>query len=247
MIATTEDAFLGGRLKITQPKQGYRAATDPVFLAAATPANSGQSVLELGCGVGTASICLGHRVPNLELMGIEIQAQYAALARENFTANGIAGTILEGDVEAMPDDLRAMSFDCVMANPPFFAAHAHTPSPYQGKDLANRAEDPVAWIDAGLKRLKPGGWLTLIHRTEHLADVLVALKVRAGDIAIKPLAARVRKPANRVLLKAKKASKGPLTLHPPFIIHCGEKHVDGPEGYTDEAQAVLRTGKSLEF
>ena len=52
------DAFLGGRLRIWQPRAGYRAGIDPVMLAAAVPARPRQSVLELGCGAGTASLCL---------------------------------------------------------------------------------------------------------------------------------------------------------------------------------------------
>ncbi|MEM6466501.1 MAG: methyltransferase, partial [Pseudomonadota bacterium] len=42
------DAYLGGRVQITQPAKGYRAGTDPVLLAAAVPALAGQTVLELG-------------------------------------------------------------------------------------------------------------------------------------------------------------------------------------------------------
>ncbi|KAB2877432.1 MAG: methyltransferase, partial [Albidovulum sp.] len=42
----TADAFLGGRLTIAQPRAGYRAAADPVLLAAAVPARAGQAVLE---------------------------------------------------------------------------------------------------------------------------------------------------------------------------------------------------------
>jgi len=34
----THDLFLNGQLKITQPSDGYRAATDPVFLAASISA-----------------------------------------------------------------------------------------------------------------------------------------------------------------------------------------------------------------
>ncbi|WP_370553443.1 hypothetical protein [Falsirhodobacter sp. alg1] len=40
----TEDGFLDGRLRILQPRDGYRAATDPVFLAAAVPAKQGDLV-----------------------------------------------------------------------------------------------------------------------------------------------------------------------------------------------------------
>ena len=54
MSEIVEDAFLGERLRIRQPATGYRAGSDPVFLAASVPALPGQSVLELGTGAGTA-------------------------------------------------------------------------------------------------------------------------------------------------------------------------------------------------
>ena len=37
----TEDALLGGRVVLRQPAAGYRAAIDPVLLAAAVPARGG--------------------------------------------------------------------------------------------------------------------------------------------------------------------------------------------------------------
>ena len=67
----TRDAFLGGLVHLWQPRSGYRAGVDPVLLAATIPAVSGQRVLELGCGVGAAVLCLGARVAGLELVGVE--------------------------------------------------------------------------------------------------------------------------------------------------------------------------------
>ena len=77
MSETREDAFLGGRLTIRQPVRGYRAGADPVFLAAAVAAKPGERVLELGCGVGTALLCLGARVAGLDLTGVERQGDLA--------------------------------------------------------------------------------------------------------------------------------------------------------------------------
>ena len=71
----TRDAFLDGRLHLWQPRRGYRAATDPVLLAAFTPAKSGERVLELGCGAGAAALCLAVRVPGLDLHGLELQPE----------------------------------------------------------------------------------------------------------------------------------------------------------------------------
>lgn len=247
MNDTTTDAFLNGKLQIIQPKQGYRAATDPVFLAAFAPIKSQESVLELGCGVGTASLCLGARVPGLALTGVEIQAHYAALARQNVIANAIPMTVVEGDVENFPASVREISFDHLIANPPYFEADAHSASPVKGKDIANRAADPSAWISHGLKRLKPGGWITVIQRSTHLAGLLSGLQNRTGDITILPLASRTGRPADRVLIRARKGSKGKLVLLPHFVIHDGDHHVDGSQGYSPAAEVILRAGRSFEF
>ena len=97
----TEDAFLDGRARLLQPRKGYRAATDPVFLAAAVAARPGDWVLDIGCGAGAAAACLAARVPGLKLHGLELQPPYAALARRNLPE----ATVWEGDLFAPPDEL----------------------------------------------------------------------------------------------------------------------------------------------
>ena len=94
----SDDKFIGGRLHLWQPLRGYRAATDPVFLAAACPAAAGESVLDLGCGAGAAALCLAVRVPEVVLSGLEVQPDYAMLARRNAERNGIVMDVVEGDL-----------------------------------------------------------------------------------------------------------------------------------------------------
>ena len=98
----THDAFLCGKLHLWQPRKGYRAATDPVLLAAACPALPGQSVLDMGCGVGAAALCLAARVPDLRLYGLELQPDYAELARRNAIENGLPMQVECGDLAHMP-------------------------------------------------------------------------------------------------------------------------------------------------
>ena len=240
------DRFHGGMLAIWQPRSGYRAATDAVLLAAAVPARAGQSALELGCGAGVALLALGKRVAGLGLAGVERQPLYAALARRNADENGLAAQISGADLTALPADLRARRFDHVLMNPPFFPADA-PPARDAGRDAAQREETPLAaWIDAGLRRLKPGGHLTLIHRSERLPDILSALDGRAAA-SVRPITAREGRAAGRVLVLARKGARSPFRLLAPLVMHEGAAHPGDHDHFTDRAHAILRAGAALDW
>lgn len=238
------DSFLGGRLRIWQPKQGYRAAMDPVLLAAACPAQPGQSVLELGCGAGVAVLCLAARVPGVSVAGVEIQPDYAELARRNAAGNGVALEVTEADIAHLPAGLRTRSFDHVIANPPYYPAQAGTAARDAGRERALREETPLSlWFEVALRRLKSGGWLTMIQSADRLGDML-ALK-GAGSITILPVAPRTGREASRVILRARKGGRAPLRLLAPFILHAGDRHERDGESFTPAAQAVLRAGSGI--
>jgi tRNA1(Val) A37 N6-methylase TrmN6 len=241
----SDDKFLMGRLRLLQPRQGYRAATDPVLLAAACPARAGQMVLDLGCGAGAAALCLSARVPQVRLWGLERQPAYAALARENAERNGVVLQVAEGDLTDMPAALR-IDFDHVIANPPWYPPGG-TPSPDAGRAAALQIETPLAdWIAAAARRLRPGGWLTLICGVDGLPALLGALSPALGSAAVLPLAAREGRPALRVILQARKGGRGAFRLLAPFILHRGAAHDGDREAYTPAANSVLRGGESLE-
>lgn len=244
MTETREDGFLDGRLRIAQPTRGYRAGADAVMLAAACPARAGQAVLELGCGAGVASLCLGWRVPDLRLTGIEIQPDYADLARHNAATNNIPLSVVTGDLASPPSDVRDASFDHVIANPPFFQGGTAALDP--GRAIARQEYTPLeGWIDAGLRRLLPGGTLTLIQRADRLDSVICALSGRAGAITVLPVAARKGREAGRVLLTARKGGRAPLRLLAPFVMHGAARHDTDAEDLTHAAQAVLRRGEPI--
>lgn len=240
----SDDKFLCGRLRLLQPLKGYRAATDPVLLAAACPAEPRQSVLDLGCGAGAATLCLGHRVPGLALAGLELQPAYADLARRNADRNGIAVEVHEGDLARMPSALRH-DFDHVIANPPYYHAGG-SPSPVAARARAMQVETPLsAWVSAATRRLRPGGWLTLICGADGLPEVLAALPPKLGSAAVLPLAPREGRPAPRVIVQARKGGRAPFRLLAPFVIHAGAAHDGDRESYTPAANAVLRDGADL--
>lgn len=244
----TRDAFLGGRLTLAQPVRGYRAGVDPVLLASAVDARPGQSVLELGCGTGAAMLCLATRVPKLELHGVEMQPGYVALCRANAQANGIAANLHEGDVRALPPVLRGLSFDHVIANPPYFDRTTGQASAAPDKDLAFAGDTPLAdWIDAAARRLRPKGWLTLIQKAHRLPDLLRALDDRMGSVSVTPITGRGGRPADRVLLRARKGGRAPFVLTAPVALHAGDSHLQDAEDYTPAIRAVLRNAAPFPF
>ncbi len=237
--------FLGGRVRLWQPRSGYRAGVDPVLLAASVPAQAGQSVLELGCGAGAAIQCLMARVPHLKATGVELQAGYADLARRNSEQNA-AITVVEADLNALPNDLRQEQFDHVIANPPYYRAGAHSPATDAGRQIALGEDTPLEdWINVAARRLAPRGYLHMIQRADRLPDMLAGCAGRLGSIQVLPLAPRVDRGAELVVLRARKGGRAAFRLHAPLILHLGEQHVEDGESYTPVVSAVLRDAADL--
>ena len=241
----TADRLLDGRVQLRQPADGYRVALDPVLLAAAVTALPDDMVLDAGCGTGAAALCLLARVPGCRVAGLERAADVAAIAGLNAAANEASArlTPLVGDLADPPAELRAQSFDHVMSNPPFFPVAAGTPSPQPGREQA-RAESLglPQWIDACLRRLRPGGWLTMIHRAERVDELCAALVGRAGETSLLPLWPRADAPlARRLLVRSRKGARGSARLLRGLVLH----EADGR--YTPAAEAVLRHGQALSW
>src|ERR1700750_2957588 len=97
-IEFTEDAFLGGQLRLRQPRTGHRAGHDAMLLAAATTARPGDRVADFGAGVGAAGLAVARRVPSARIVLIEIDEALAALARQNAAANAIDAEVIAIDV-----------------------------------------------------------------------------------------------------------------------------------------------------
>lgn len=242
MSEISEDRLLDGRILLRQPVDGYRAAIDPVLLAASVPAASGEMILDLGSGVGAASLCLASRVAGCRIFGLELQPALVTLARQNIEINAMTGRIeaMIGTLQQPPPRLAPGSFHHVMTNPPFHPGEG-TASPTGGKDLANREGevDLPHWLRFAVNMLRPKGTLLMIYRADRLDDLLAALHRKVGAIILTPLWPKRGRPAKRVLLQARKGVAGPLSLAPGMVLH----EEDGR--YTHDAEDILRRGRGF--
>ena len=222
----TEDAFLGGQLRLRQPRSGHRAGHDAMLLAAATLARSGDRVVDFGAGVGAAGLAVARRVPGIELVLVEIDSGLAGLARGNAASNAIAADVVVLDLTAAADvfaaaGLPADSVDVVLMNPPFNDSVRHRASPDRQRKIAHVATSSTleSWIHAGRRILKSGGVLTLIWRADGLAEVLAALDRGFGSLDILPVHSDAATPAIRLLVRARKGGKAPTRLYAALMLN----------------------------
>ena len=222
----TEDAFLGGQLRLRQPKSGHRAGHDAMLLAAATPARAGDRVVDFGAGVGAAGLAVARRVPGIGLVLVEIDAGLAELARGNAAANGLLADVVVLDVNSDASTFAAAgllpdSADVVLMNPPFNDQARHRASPDKAREIAHVATPATlaGWIHASRRILKSGGVLSLIWRADGLAEVLAALDRGFGSLAILPVHGDPAAPAIRVLIRAIKGGRAPAELHPALMLN----------------------------
>src|SRR5258708_26593439 len=215
-----EDALLGGRVRVLQPRRGYRVAVDALLLAAAIDAAAGQHILDLGAGVGAVGLCLAARVRGCSVVGVEVQPVLAGLAERNATLNGMSErvrTIIHDLAQPLPSDLG--KFDHVATNPPYLAAAVADPSPDPSKALATvqSSADLARWLAVATAAPKPAGSVTVIHRSDRLEELVDHFeRLGWGDISLQrlPPAQRVLVPAPLVAV-SRPPEAPPLILHPP--------------------------------
>jgi tRNA1(Val) A37 N6-methylase TrmN6 len=222
----TEDAFLGGRLRLRQPKSGHRAGHDAMLLAAATLARPGDRVVDFGAGVGAAGLALATRISGIQIVLIEIDEALAELARGNAAANRIEAKIIAMDLASGAEafagaGLAPDSVDVVLMNPPFNDSKRHRSSPDKNREVAHVADAATleSWIHAARRILKSAGVLTLIWRADGLAEVLAALDRGFGSLAILPIHGNAATPAIRVLIRAIKGGRAPTALYPGLMLN----------------------------
>lgn len=247
----SDDEFLNGKVKLRQPKKGYRAGNDALLLAAALPNITGE-MLEVGAGVATPSICylarLGEYASETQITAVEKFDDVAELARLNTERNGFADRleVLSADIfesaAAMEKlGLKSDSFDHVYSNPPFFDSARGKVSANDYKALAHSMshDELEKWLIFMVRVLKNKACLTIIYPMEHLYSVLKMLENRVGDLRIRPIFSKYDAPATRFLLRGKKGSRSPLQMLPDLVL----RHDDGQ--VTDFAEGVLRRGDAI--
>jgi tRNA1Val (adenine37-N6)-methyltransferase len=231
----TLDAFYHGRVRVLQPKKGYRFSVDAPLLADFIRTREGDEALEIGTGSGIIALLLSVK-PFKRVTALEIQPGLAGLARRNVALNGLGDRIevVEGDLRTYEP---GRAFDLIFSNPPYIKGATGFLSASAERSAAkHELHGTIADVMARTAAwLAPGGRAAFVYPERRRADLLAA----AGEagLAVRRLRfvhPREGAPANLFLIElARGEGVGEPELMPPLVIFC-------PAGdYTAAAQSVF--------
>jgi FkbM family methyltransferase len=247
---SSEDLFLGEALVVRQPRNGYRAGTDAVLLAASIgPESVGTGpILDVGSGVGVVGLCVAARCPRASVVLLEREPNLVALARHNIERNGLAMrvSVVQADIARASGALdeagiASETFAIVLANPPYHEEGRSTAAESRLKAAAHQMPQDAleTWARFMNRMAAPGGQVAMIHKTEALPRILAAFDGRFGGISVLPIHARAAESAIRVIVTGIKGSRAPISIKPGLILH-------GPDqAFLPEIEAVFRYGAAL--
>ena len=198
-------------------------STDSVLLADFVRLSGMGRGIDLGCASGILMLLLLQRSQRLEMTGLELLENAAALARENLAVNGWSerGQVLTGDIRSARELFRPGCFDLVISNPPYFPAGSGAVSPDPGRALARSEQgcsleelcDAAAWL------CREGGRFCLVHKPEQLSRLFCVLSARGLEPKrLRLVCPRPASPASLVLIEARRAGRPGLVIEPDLIL-----------------------------
>ena len=223
-------------MKLFQLKDGYRYNSDSLFLWDFARKNcsfkASQSLLDVGCGCGILGLLLARDF-NCALSCIDIQPQNCELAQINAGANDIKASIICADFfkdwesgnsagnskensagnSAGNFGIPSQGFERIICNPPFYDFGGENKNAHKNTSRNASSFDISAFASKCSKLLAPKGELVLCYDAR-LIDRLLQALLQAGlkPIKLAFLHSKPSKPANVVLVVAKKGAKSPLCV-----------------------------------
>jgi len=217
----TRDTLLRGRVKLLQPRHGFRSSLDPVLLAGFVAPPFGR-FLDIGCASGALSFLLLAHDEAATGVGVELQPRLAALAARGRLDNGFSDRlqVVAGDVRAR-GTVAAGTFDLVATNPPFRPLGTGVLPPLSEKALANHEVSLALaeWLDVAALALRDGGRLATVFPFDRWDDLRAGLSARGFcAVRFRPVVARADDVPHRILVEARRAP-GAAIAEPPLVVH----------------------------
>jgi tRNA1(Val) A37 N6-methylase TrmN6 len=214
------DLFLDGRLKLIQPKEGYRFSIDAVLLSLFATIRPGDVVIDLGTGCGVVPLILLMTKPVGHVFGLDVQEGLISLAARNARLNGLEKRmgVVRGDIRHRP--FAPGIANLVVCNPPYRKMKSGRINPDPQKAIARHEimTSPDDFLRAAATLLIKKGRFALVYPAVRLAEMLVRLR----RFNLEPKRLRIHYPdlesnAKLALVEAVLGGRPGLEILPPLL------------------------------
>lgn len=214
------------KITLIQKKDGLTFGTDAFLLASFIKPMPRGTAVELGTGTGIISLLLAARERFAKIKALEIQKDFADLARRNVTLNQ-----MESKIDILCKDATKVSAleiggeaDVVFTNPPYMKTDSGRRNESDYKYIARHevCGDIKDFCAAGFRLLKHGGKFYAVWRPDRLTDLICAMREnRLEPKAITFVHADIKSPPSMMLVSAIKGGASGVTLTPPLVLYDG--------------------------
>ena len=150
------------KFSVKQSKKVFRVGTDAVLLGALTNIHDAQKILEVGTGTGIISLMVAQRNTSAEITALDISAEAAELAAENFENSPFHSRLKSINTD-FKDFKNSGVFDLIFSNPPYFEKNGSL------KDIVARQQTELSFeelLTKSSKILSKKGQISVIIPTE---------------------------------------------------------------------------------
>jgi len=234
----TTDSFFDGRIRIKQHQYGYRFSIDAVILAHHADPKPGDKVVDLGTGCGIVPLILAYRHPNLNVYGVEIQAELAAISEQNILENHLDDriSILHEDMNTLKINRVCGPVDLVISNPPYRKAHSGRINPNRQRAVARHEIRTTLGdvIETARRLLRPFGHYLSIYTADRMTDMFTQLRSAGLEPKfLRSIHSTRNSEAKLILVEALKGGGPGIKIGPSLIIY----QTDG--SYTAEVENMF--------
>jgi tRNA1Val (adenine37-N6)-methyltransferase len=224
VISLTTDSIFNGRLRIKQPRRGYRFSIDAIIVAHHADPRPGDRVVDLGSGCGIVPMILTYRHPDLQIYGIEVQDELAAISEQNISDNHLDDriSILHLDMNNLKTTMISGPADLVISNPPYRKTQAGRINPDQQRAVA-RHEIRATLKDltqTARRILRPFGHFLTIYTADRMTDLFSQLRFASLEPKfLRTIHSTRRSEAKLILVDALKGGSPGLKVGPSLVIY----------------------------
>ncbi|MCI6988764.1 MAG: methyltransferase [Campylobacter sp.] len=190
-------------------------------------------LLEVGCGCGVIGLLLKRDFDRVELHMLDIQKINAKICTKNAKFNGLECKITRGDFRNFKSE---MKFDLIFANPPFYhSGIKKSTNPHIAISRYSENLDLWDFVKVANSHLSSKGELIFCFDAKQIDMVIACLKeFKLNLCKVQFIHPNRQKPANLVLVQAKKSSKSMCDVLSPIFINKTKG------GYTKKALEIFK-------